>query len=156
MTGLILTALLSQTAPGEAALPDVLDTERVVLLAEEAELHPVSQAVKASLEKDGGKSDKPFTLAVRIETDAPDKVIAAMRKATPKTRAEEGNKAYALHRSADEPDTFLLYERWRSLADLDAHLKTDYIADLLAVLDEEANIELQVMRPVWAGKPAAK
>ena len=154
----LMAALATQTTPDNPAAPaiPIESVEGRELIAVEYEMHPVTQAVKRALETDGGPTDKPFTLIVRIDTDAPKEVIAAFRKATPKTRKEEGNKAYQLHRSADEPDTFLLYERWRSLDDLDRHLKSDYIAELLAVLEAKASIELKVMRPVAGGKPKGK
>lgn len=43
------------------------------------------------------------------------------------TRAEAGCLNYDLHVSADDPGLFVLYENWKSKADLDAHLATPYL-----------------------------
>lgn len=62
------------------------------------------------------------------------------------TREEEGCINYDLHRSADDAAVWMLYENWRSQADLDAHFKTPYLQDFLArqgeVLAEEMDIRL--------------
>jgi quinol monooxygenase YgiN len=49
------------------------------------------------------------------------------------TRAEEGCLAYDLYDSAAAPGTFITVERWRSQADLDAHMQTAHIAQALTV-----------------------
>lgn len=43
------------------------------------------------------------------------------------TRAEAGCLNYDLHVSTDDPSLFLLYENWKSKADLDRHLATPYL-----------------------------
>ena len=43
------------------------------------------------------------------------------------TRAEAGCLRYDLHESKTEPGWFLLYEIWKSEADLDAHFQTPYL-----------------------------
>jgi len=48
------------------------------------------------------------------------------------TRRESGCLGYVLHRSNDDPDLFVLYENWRSRADLDLHLATPYLLDFFA------------------------
>lgn len=48
------------------------------------------------------------------------------------TRREAGCLGYALHRSSDDPDLFVLYENWRSRRDLDEHLATPYLLDFFA------------------------
>ena len=42
------------------------------------------------------------------------------------TESEVGVLAYQLHLEADNPDAFIVYERWRSLDALEAHLRTPY------------------------------
>ena len=48
------------------------------------------------------------------------------------TRREDGCLGYVLHRSSEDADVFLLYERWRSRQDLDLHLATPYLLDFFA------------------------
>jgi quinol monooxygenase YgiN len=52
------------------------------------------------------------------------------------TRAEAGCINYDFHVSEDDPNVFMLYENWRSKADLDAHLKTPHLEPLFGRLDE--------------------
>jgi quinol monooxygenase YgiN len=47
------------------------------------------------------------------------------------TRAEEGCIDYRVHRDNDDQSTFVLYENWRSRADLDAHFKQPYTEALM-------------------------
>ena len=43
------------------------------------------------------------------------------------TRAEEGCLRYDLHRSDDEPDTFLFHETWESRPLWDAHMASPHL-----------------------------
>jgi quinol monooxygenase YgiN len=47
------------------------------------------------------------------------------------TRREEGNIAYVLHRSMDNPDEFMFDEIWVDNESLDVHLKQPYIISAL-------------------------
>jgi len=59
------------------------------------------------------------------------------------TRAEPGCLAYDLFQSSEDSAVWVLLERWRSVADLDAHVSTDHMAAFLArsgeVLDGPPN-----------------
>jgi len=63
-------------------------------------------------------------------------VESAFAEARRPTSAEPGAIAYELHRERSAPTRFVVYERWRSLADLEAHLRTPYIRALRQLLDE--------------------
>lgn len=58
-----------------------------------------------------------------------------LREVTRATHEEEGCLLYALHRGLDEPGRFVLLERWRSRADLDAHLQTPHVTRLAGTAD---------------------
>lgn len=62
-------------------------------------------------------------------------VEAAFANASISTANESGVIAYELHRERQAPTLFIVYEQWRSLADLDAHLRTPYIRELRRVID---------------------
>lgn len=47
------------------------------------------------------------------------------------TRAEEGSIDYHFHRDNDDPSVWILYENWRSRADLDAHFEKSYTKALM-------------------------
>ena len=110
--------------------------------------NPIVAAVKPRLKN----PDKPFTLVVRVQVKegAADRLEAAFAKATRATRQEKGNLAYDLNQDPQEPSHYLLYERWKSLADLEAHLGTPYIKALLTELHEVTvgSPDLQVLVPV--------
>jgi quinol monooxygenase YgiN len=50
-----------------------------------------------------------------------DEVAALLAEMTPHAKAEPGCKAYAINRSVDDPNTFLLYEQYVDAAAFDAH-----------------------------------
>jgi quinol monooxygenase YgiN len=73
---------------------------------------------------------------VRAAQDKVDEVVAAFSACIEQTHAEEGCLTYALHQDSNDPTHLVLIERWRSQADLDAHMTKPYIADLFAVVGE--------------------
>ncbi len=76
----------------------------------------------------------------------------AIEEAVGPTRSEEGCINYDLHQGAEDPSEFLLYENWRSKADLDAHLELPHIATLLGKLPEltENGVEITLYKMVTA------
>jgi quinol monooxygenase YgiN len=96
--------------------------------------NPVITKVKASI-KD---PTAPFTLIVHFEAkeDAGPKLEAAIAKAIKATRKEKGCLAYDLNRSSKTPTKYLMYERWKSLPALEAHLKSEHFATLLKDLGD--------------------
>ncbi|MBY6265250.1 antibiotic biosynthesis monooxygenase [Azospirillum sp. 412522] len=52
------------------------------------------------------------------------------------TLAEEGSLGYVLHRDNGDPSVWILYETWRSRADLDAHFERPYTKAMLARFPE--------------------
>jgi quinol monooxygenase YgiN len=48
------------------------------------------------------------------------------------TRAEPGCLAYDLFQSTEEPGVWVLIERWRSIADLEAHVRANHMTAFLA------------------------
>jgi len=63
-------------------------------------------------------------------------VGAALHDIVAPTRAEPGCVSYELFSSAASPQTFITVERWKSQADLDAHMQTPHIAGALAAAGE--------------------
>jgi quinol monooxygenase YgiN len=109
--------------------------------------NPIVASIRSRL-KD---PDRPFVLLVSLRTKEGmgKKLESAFAKAAPETRKEKGCLAYDLHRDAAKAEHYLVYERWKSLADLSAHLQTDYIKALLAEVHEltEGMPDLQVFVP---------
>jgi quinol monooxygenase YgiN len=106
----------------------------LLALAADKEPNPLVAKVKAEL-KD---PTKPFTLTVQLQAKEgmQAKLEAAFAKAVKETRKEKGCLSYDLNRDAKEPTRYLVYERWKSLADLEAHLNSPHITALLGELKE--------------------
>jgi quinol monooxygenase YgiN len=85
----------------------------------------------------------------RVRAGAGLRIEKAFAEASVQTAREAGVLAYQLHREADNPDAFVVYERWRSLEDLEGHLRTTYIAALRTEIDAvmEGQPSFQVMCP---------
>jgi quinol monooxygenase YgiN len=95
---------------------------------------PIIAFVKPKLKN----PDKPFTLmvGVKVKEGEGKKFEEAFAKALTATRKEKGCITYDLNHDTANPARYLVYERWKSLADLEAHLKSDHIKALLAVLPD--------------------
>ena len=70
-------------------------------------------------------------------------------KALTATRKEKGCITYDLNRDSKDAKRYVVYERWKSLADLAAHMKTDHIRTLLEALPDltEGAPELRILLP---------
>lgn len=109
--------------------------------------NPVITFVKSRVKN----SDKPFTLVLRVQVKqgSGKQFEAAFAKALSATRKEKGNLAYDLNRDTRNPSNYLIYERWKDLAALEAHLKAPYLKALLAELPKvtDGAPESQVLLP---------
>jgi autoinducer 2-degrading protein len=96
--------------------------------------NPIAAQVKAAL-KD---PSKPFTLMIQLQVKdgMQEKFEAAFAKASKATHKEKGCIAYDLNRDAKDPTRFLVYERWKSLSDLQDHLKAEHTMALLGELKD--------------------
>lgn len=72
------------------------------------------------------------------------------------SRAEPGNVNYDLHRSDEDPDTWVLYENWKEAADLTAHFELPYLKAFLATLPEILEGEMDLRRCSMVTTVAAK
>ncbi len=66
------------------------------------------------------------------------------------TRDEEGCINYDLHQNAEDPTEILFYENWRSKADLDRHLQTPHVKEVLDQLPElsENGVEITLYKMI--------
>lgn len=60
-----------------------------------------------------------------------DAVAQALRSVVGASREEPGCVLYTVNRSADEPDEFLLYERYGDERDLEAHRQTPHFREVV-------------------------
>jgi quinol monooxygenase YgiN len=105
--------------------------------------NPIVAQIKAEL-KD---PSQPFTVLVHLQVKEGEqkKLEAAFAKAIPITRKEKGVLAYDLNRDTKDATRYVVYERWKSLADLEAHLRAPHITALLGQVKD-----------MLAGAPEAK
>lgn len=88
-------------------------------------------------------SEVVVAAAFKIKPGREQEAEEVLREVARATHGEEGCITYALHRGLDEPGRFVLIERWRSRADLDAHLQQPHVtrlADTADALDEPAGV----------------
>jgi quinol monooxygenase YgiN len=97
------------------------------------EMHPIARQVKEQVPD----PSKPFVMLVRFQANPGQgaALAKAFAPAIAATLKEKGCQDYRLSRSATSPDNFVLYERWDSLADLEAHLASDHIKALGPAMD---------------------
>lgn len=78
-----------------------------------------------------------------------DELGAALRALIAPTRAEQGCLAYELHRSHEQPNTYVFTESWADRAVWDAHMQTPHLQNLAAQQETLAERwELFVGEPV--------
>lgn len=70
------------------------------------------------------KEGQPFQLLVkiRLKPGTEEKFAAAATKAVKETAAEPGCDMYALFQDVEQPETVVLFEKWKSIAALKTHL----------------------------------
>ncbi|MFL6231628.1 MAG: putative quinol monooxygenase [Thermoanaerobaculia bacterium] len=61
-----------------------------------------------------------------IQAGHEDEAADDLRKLAAETRKEPGSVLYLIHRSIEDPRKFLIYEQYRSQADLETHLAKEY------------------------------
>lgn len=69
------------------------------------------------------------------------------------TRKEAGSIDYLVHRDNDDPCVWIIYENWRSRADLDAHFEEPYTK---AVLEQFPALLAQDMELTFASMVSAR
>lgn len=96
--------------------------------------HPIAAGVASDL----ADPESEFVMVVRFRAkpDQADALIQAMAEPLAATAKEPGNLAYDLSRDIKKPGQFVLYEHWRDVDALDAHLKQPYLDKLLGVFGD--------------------
>ena len=113
----------------------------VFSVARGADDHPAVALVKSKV-KDPAK---PFALFVTIKAKAGKEreLEAAFAPCIAATKKEAGCLAYELNRDPDEPTTYVMFEKFKNVAALEAHLKQDHTTKLLKALEPLTDGELK-------------
>lgn len=91
---------------------------------------------------------QPLTIVaiLRARAGREDELGRRLAELVTPTRAEAGCINYDLHRADTDPAVWVLYENWRSDADLDLHFAEPALVRLLADLEHLLEGELQLHR----------
>jgi len=84
---------------------------------------------------------EPLTVVARVRAKAGQEVRLRqeLQRVVVPTRAEAGCLRYDLHESTTERGWFLLYETWKSEADLQTHLQTPYLKAFFQLVPDLAD-----------------
>ena len=74
-----------------------------------------------------------LTAILKAKAGQGDVIEQAFKKHAPMFQKDPGTITYAVHRKADDPDTFLIYERYESKAALDAHIASARFKELIGI-----------------------
>ncbi len=83
---------------------------------------------------------------VEVQPGKEETVQALLQTAIEGTHTEEGCISYALHRDYENPQRFVMVERWASREALEAHFTKPYMADLFAALPEHVAAPPEIIR----------
>ncbi|TBU98528.1 putative quinol monooxygenase [Stutzerimonas kirkiae] len=136
-TLLLFERWVSQAALDEHfATPHLKVVERGLATAQAAtptslrlvEIEPQGAQQRKPLARPGDSRNVIVILKARPEQEQA--FLDAWREAIPFSRAAPGNHAFELYAVEGQPQTYVLFERWDSVASHEAHLAQDYSAKL--------------------------
>ena len=80
---------------------------------------------------------KPFSLLnyITVRDGEQQRIIDAFAKSRKGTLKDKGVIVFHLNQETNDPTRFAVYERWESLADLETHLRTPHVTELLRELE---------------------
>ncbi len=76
-----------------------------------------------------------ITAKVRLQSGTSEEFLDAYRWMRPLVMKDPGAVQYSLHRSAEDPDEFIFYERYESEEAFAYHLSTDHFKALSGRID---------------------
>jgi quinol monooxygenase YgiN len=84
------------------------------------------------------KVEGPFTLVVvfKVKEGKEKNLLEAARPCIAATRKENGCLQYDLQQDVENPRQFMFYERWKNIAALEEHFKTEHLKRLIDNLKE--------------------
>jgi quinol monooxygenase YgiN len=89
-------------------------------------------------------SDLANIVLLRARVGKADVLGEALGELVAATREEPGCAVCELSQSSDDPNTWMVYERWRGQGAFASHMKQPYVARFLARLDDLASEPAEV------------
>ncbi len=77
-------------------------------------------------------SELTFIGTATVKAGHADELEREMQSTVAATHAEAGCIHYSMHKSLEDPNVFVFIERWASKDDLDKHMGTDHVKNLIA------------------------
>jgi len=71
---------------------------------------------------------------VKVKADTSAEAVQAAIKMSKASQAEAGCESYRFYADLEDPNTFLIFERWESEAALVAHFQTPHMAEFNAAI----------------------
>ncbi len=104
--------------------------------------NPVVKLIKSKVKDE----KKPFAILVEFKVKAGKEkdFEAAFVPCLEATRKEPGCVAYYLNRDPDHPDTYVMYEQFKSVAAIEDHLKQKHTQTLLSTVGPMADGEPKI------------
>jgi len=120
-------------------------TKAVLTLSEQALISPMEikylddlAPLAGSTHRQPAKSKEAVDLVVvfSVKAGKQEQFVRQFQKSVQLSRPEAGCVAFHIHAVADEPGTFVLFERWQNHVAFDFHLTQSYTTELFASFDE--------------------
>ena len=91
-------------------------------------------------------ANMPFALLVefKVKSGKEKDFEAAFKPCLVATRKEPGSVAYYLNRDTDHPDTYVMYEHFKNIAAIEAHMKEKHTQTLLKTVVPMCDGEPQI------------
>lgn len=91
----------------------------------------------------------------RAKKGSEERLEKTVRAAMPPTHAETGCLKYSFNRSIEDPEIFVMVERWASKDALDRHLASPHIRELFSKLPDllAVPMEITTYRTIPEGSP---
>nr|WP_137676088.1 putative quinol monooxygenase [Parerythrobacter lutipelagi] len=91
---------------------------------------------------------------IKLAPDADRSAIEAIVTMVKATRLEDGCIDYAMAQDLADPDTLILFERWKDMAALEAHMQTPHMAEFQKVMAANPPVGRRIrMYETDEGKP---
>ncbi len=76
-----------------------------------------------------------IVVPINAKPEYREEVENTLRELARLTNLEAGNVCYVLHQAQDNPDQFIIYEKWQNQNALDFHMNQEYLKSFLAQSD---------------------
>lgn len=84
------------------------------------------------------------TAQAPVKPESRDEMMQAAKDVQNATRKEAGCIAYTFHTQVEDPNVFFVFEKWESMAHLDAHFEQPHTKTFLAKIGDATSGEIEL------------